>query len=637
MLPAISGSAQQQMRQEGMDPNREMPIGTHHPQAVAASRAHLTQMEELKRSIESRFASVSTPSNFLQSGLFNTLGNNPVTQMISAAGGAVGDVWDQLLSVPGMGQDAKAKDPLAALNKHTDILKEIVSVLDSTYDLLVSMKQSGGGLGGGDGKISPRSGKHVKQDGTELKKPDGPRNAEDAEKQYQAAKNVRDAYKGRRETLSKEIEGEKDDGKKKAKLAQLQRLDADIARVEAKIKKREEVLAKAQEVYDKLDLEEGKVKPKTDPKKPESPEAPGFLSRAFKSMGKMPDLSKTLDQLKKSAGELSKTFGKTAKAAKEKGKPLADAIKGSETAKMLKLGKHAVKANVPKLAETAKGTVAKIVAGGTGFKAALGAVKDAEPEKIEPTFDPEKKLEGGKDSSLISDAISMAPEAVTAYTMLKGGAARAAGWLGGAANAAKSVASSGLNVLRSGGSKALEAASKAGGFLKGANLAGIAKATGVGHLALSGMSTAYDSLNTGTDEYANRFGAEAGESTLKDLGVRALGTMQDLGNAVTFGGADRLSNWISGNGFVRSDYYDKDKIQPERLTGAQAQPMPSRADSIQQMKGEIDKAKEAPAKSDATAVNVNNVSNNNTTIMPSRHDVRNTDVSFNRYLDRSLS
>jgi nucleoid-associated protein YgaU len=116
-----------------------------------------------------------------------------------------------------------------------------------------------------------------------------------------------------------------------------------------------------------------------------------------------------------------------------------------------------------------------------------------------------------------------------------------------------------------------------------------------------------------------------------------------LGNKVTFGGADRLSNWISGNGFNRSDYYkDKPEMKPGQPEKAAAAFSPveqsSRATAMQSMKSEIDKAKAAPAaKAESQAVigAVNNV-NNSTTILPSRHEVRNNDVSFNRYLDRSL-
>lgn len=681
MLPAISGSAQAQMRREGMDPNREMPIGFHHPQAVASSKAHLAQMEEMKRSVESRFASVATPSNFLQAGLFNTLGNNPFTQMVTAAGGAVGDVWNTLLSEPG--KEAKAKDPLSALNRHTEILKGIEDVLDNTYDLLSVMKREGGfGGGGNNGKIGPRSGKHVKQDGElEIKKAEGPKDAADAEKQYQAAKGVREMYQSRRDSLASELEGTTDEGERKKKQSQIARLDKDIASADAKIKKREDALRAAQEAYDRIDVAEGKKKPVSTGETSSEPKPKeGFLNKALNAMGggfkkankMLESFSKTM---KKASGELSKSFKETSKAAKASGKPLLDAMKGSETAKLLKLGQSTIRTTVPRLAQTAKGAIAKIATAGAATKA-------IEPRREEPTFDPNQPMSAeGSGGSLVED--------VATGSLLAKGASKVAGWLSGAGAAAVGAAKTGMGALRSGGAQALNAAKNAGGFLKNLGPGAIAKTAGLAHLATSGIEAAYDSFNTDTTDYAKRMDATAGDSMFKDMGVRAVGTLQDLGNKVTFGAADRVGNWLAGNGFERSDYYKKnvektdpknegDEIlskhienrsfqfnpdgtpmvpaQVQKVGGASSEMLEryrdmanqsrskvkakgletaSRAEAIREMKTEID-TKQSVKTEPVQAVNVNNVNQNNTTILPSRHDVRNTDMSFNRYLDRSL-
>ena len=71
-------------------------------------------------------------------------------------------------------------------------------------------------------------------------------------------------------------------------------------------------------------------------------------------------------------------------------------------------------------------------------------------------------------------------------------------------------------------------------------------------LPITAIFSAVESFNTSTDEYARRLGMDAGESVAKDTVARTLGTLQDLGNTITFGLADRVGNWIGGNGFVRS-------------------------------------------------------------------------------------
>lgn len=85
---------------------------------------------------------------------------------------------------------------------------------------------------------------------------------------------------------------------------------------------------------------------------------------------------------------------------------------------------------------------------------------------------------------------------------------------------------------------------------------------GLGRAALpvTAMASAAGSYDTSTDDYYQRTGIDR-EAThvpqfMKDLGVRALGTLQDFGNAVTFGLADRAGNAIAGNGFGHSDAYE---------------------------------------------------------------------------------
>ena len=80
---------------------------------------------------------------------------------------------------------------------------------------------------------------------------------------------------------------------------------------------------------------------------------------------------------------------------------------------------------------------------------------------------------------------------------------------------------------------------------------------GVGRVAapLALGAQAVQTANTSTDNYANRIGAEPGQSFAGDVAARAVGTMQDIGNAATFGLADRVGNAIAGNGFGHSTAY----------------------------------------------------------------------------------
>lgn len=64
-------------------------------------------------------------------------------------------------------------------------------------------------------------------------------------------------------------------------------------------------------------------------------------------------------------------------------------------------------------------------------------------------------------------------------------------------------------------------------------------------LPIGAIMSALDSFNTSTEDYAKRLGTETGGSIAKGLVVRLVGVMQDLGNALTLGLADKASQWIS--------------------------------------------------------------------------------------------
>ncbi len=104
------------------------------------------------------------------------------------------------------------------------------------------------------------------------------------------------------------------------------------------------------------------------------------------------------------------------------------------------------------------------------------------------------------------------------------------------------------------------AARAAGAAANGGRLAALGRgALGAGKAALgkvmlpiTAITSAFESYNTSTEEYARRLGWEEGESVAKDITARTVGVLSDFGNALTFGLADRLGNWVSGNGFVRS-------------------------------------------------------------------------------------
>jgi hypothetical protein len=107
--------------------------------------------------------------------------------------------------------------------------------------------------------------------------------------------------------------------------------------------------------------------------------------------------------------------------------------------------------------------------------------------------------------------------------------------------------------------------------------------SGVGRVAIPiGLaSEAANTALTGTDEFSKRTGVESDGSVMGDIGVRALGTLQNIGNAATFGVADRVGNMIAGNGFIRSpslaDPPTPTAAQPTAQPAAPVAPTPAAA------------------------------------------------------------
>lgn len=138
-----------------------------------------------------------------------------------------------------------------------------------------------------------------------------------------------------------------------------------------------------------------------------------------------------------------------------------------------------------------------------------------------------------------------AAEAPAAEAAKKGGwFRRAASAAGEAANTLRNAPGKAVGMLDADIMPALRAAP--------GKVASMANST-LGRAALPvsvGMS-AMGSADTSTAEYERRTGLRGGDVP-SDLGVRAAGVIQDLGNNLTFGVADRVGNLITGNGFKRS-------------------------------------------------------------------------------------
>lgn len=130
--------------------------------------------------------------------------------------------------------------------------------------------------------------------------------------------------------------------------------------------------------------------------------------------------------------------------------------------------------------------------------------------------------------------------------------------------------------------KGAEIAGKYGS--KAVDLAKSATVSPVGKLA-SKLATpvmmgleANETFNTPTAEFYRRTGIDP-EATVvpqlaKDIGVRALGTLQNIGNTVTFGLADGVGNALAGNGFTQSDQY-KSKAPVPAAASAQTEAQPT--------------------------------------------------------------
>lgn len=135
-------------------------------------------------------------------------------------------------------------------------------------------------------------------------------------------------------------------------------------------------------------------------------------------------------------------------------------------------------------------------------------------------------------------------------------AAQNVGMVGRAANAVSGVLDTPVSdVLR----KGADIAGKAGGAVKGAVSGPVGQLVGKVALPAAVGMQAMETASTPTQEYYDRTGIDPVAThvpqIVKDMGVRALGTLQDIGNTATFGLADGLGNLLAGNGFTRSSQY----------------------------------------------------------------------------------
>ena len=87
----------------------------------------------------------------------------------------------------------------------------------------------------------------------------------------------------------------------------------------------------------------------------------------------------------------------------------------------------------------------------------------------------------------------------------------------------------------------------------------------------TGADVTHQVATTPTEDYYARTGIDPVAThvpqLVKDIGVRSLGALQDLGNSLTFGMADRAGNALAGNGFGHSTAYPSSK-GPDGATSA---------------------------------------------------------------------
>jgi len=105
-------------------------------------------------------------------------------------------------------------------------------------------------------------------------------------------------------------------------------------------------------------------------------------------------------------------------------------------------------------------------------------------------------------------------------------------------------------------------------------LGAVANSPFVRALAPVGLGAqAYQTATTPTEQYEKQTGVKSDGSFWGDVGTRGLGTLQDIGNAATFGVADRVGNLIAGNGFNRSPAF-QDAAAPTGDGGTGGNPPP---------------------------------------------------------------
>ena len=92
------------------------------------------------------------------------------------------------------------------------------------------------------------------------------------------------------------------------------------------------------------------------------------------------------------------------------------------------------------------------------------------------------------------------------------------------------------------------------------------KLAGPATVGMTGAETAAQVGNTPTEDYYRRTGIDPVAThvpqVMKDVGVRALGAAQDLGNNLTFGLADRVGNALAGNGLGHSTAFPTEAPGP---------------------------------------------------------------------------